>query len=141
MYVPDFCTSETEFLASESVRMNRYVGPRCDFVFKLLQVLHCLKLQWLLFSMTERDRSIQRPHFGFTHPKKVTPIRRSDISHGLSNLLILRRLSTYPLRRRRNYDSRSQNDVRDHSRHGADDSVWWIFSADLFDEQGQRIHG
>src|SRR5439155_16139138 len=62
MYVPNFCTSETEFLASESVRMNRYVGPRCDFVFKLLQVLHRLKLQWLLFSMTECDRSIQLQH-------------------------------------------------------------------------------
>src|SRR5439155_4483301 len=42
---------------------------------------------------------------------------------------------------RRIYDSRSQNDVRNHLHHCADDSVRWIFPADLVDEQGQRIHG
>jgi len=31
--------------------------------------------------------------------------------------------------------------VRHYPHHGADDSIRWIFSADLFDEQGQRIHG
>src|ERR1700694_5242229 len=43
--------------------------------------------------------------------------------------------------RRRAYDSRRQNDVRDHPHNRANDSVRRLFSADLTDEKKQRIHG
>jgi len=39
------------------------------------------------------------------------------------------------------YDSRSSNHVGNHPHHRANDSVRRIFSADIFDEQEQWIHG
>src|SRR6266581_8667809 len=69
--------------------------------------------------MPEHVRSIQRPLFGSAHRRRVTTTG------------CLRRI----------YDSRSQNDFRNHPHYRADDSVRWIFLADLADEQGQRVHG
>lgn len=45
MHVSEFCASEAEFLASESVRMNGYVWPRAQNLFELVQVFHHPKLR------------------------------------------------------------------------------------------------
>src|SRR5271167_684881 len=119
MHVSNFCTPEEEFLPSESVRVNRDTCPRGNFLFERLQKVHHPN-SIDSFSMIENDCSIQRPILRTTHPRGQRPME---------------------LYRRRNYDSRSQIDVRDHPHHSAHDSVWWIFSSDLFDEQGQWLHG
>jgi hypothetical protein len=54
---------------------------------------------------------------------------------GIINVLTLLGVSTYPPCRRRIYDARSQNDVRDHPHHHTDDSVRRVFSADLFEKR------
>jgi hypothetical protein len=40
MHVSDFCIPEKEFPASKPMRVNRYLRPRGNFLFELLQVRH-----------------------------------------------------------------------------------------------------
>src|SRR5438445_11374876 len=118
MYVPDFCATEAEFPSAEAVRINRYVWPRRNFLFEPFQVRH-------------RSNSIDCFFDARARPlDSATAVRLYSSNKGHDQGCL-----------RRIYDSRSQNDVRDHPHHRTDDSIRRVFSADLFDEQGKRIHG
>src|SRR5437667_5431589 len=116
MYVPDFCATEAEFPATKTMGMNRDIWP---------------KLPLRAFSSASSFNSIDCFFDARARPlDSATAVRLYSSNKGHDQGCL-----------RRIYDSRSQNDFRNHSHYRADDSVRWIFLADLADEQGQRVHG
>src|SRR5438128_4166534 len=118
MYVPDFRTSEAEFPATKAMGMNRDIRPCGNFLFEPFQVRH-------------RSNSIDCFFDARARPlDSATAVRLYSSNKGHDQGCL-----------RRIYDSRSQNDFRNHPHYRADDSVRWIFLSGRADEQGQRVHG
>src|SRR5271169_3581500 len=89
----------------------------------------------------EVDYAEQSCHLGRTaHVEKSDSATRSRNGKVAESEVAVLGKRLKPLKRR-TYDSRSESDGRNHPDHRANNSIRRIFSADIFDEQEQRIYG